>query len=89
MDPNFGRADNSNLPKIDAFMVAHFFKNNADYYAAELKNAKTAIDFVSPNRMQPDPCRSTSFGLRSAHRSEADQNRAFALRCSDLNKCGR
>ncbi|GBP32019.1 hypothetical protein EVAR_21052_1 [Eumeta japonica] len=43
MNPNFVRADNSNLPKIDAFMVAHFFKNNPDYYAAELKNVKTAI----------------------------------------------
>ncbi|GBP65153.1 hypothetical protein EVAR_48630_1 [Eumeta japonica] len=43
MDPNFVRADNSNLPKINAFMVAHFFKNNADYYAAELKNVKTAM----------------------------------------------
>ncbi|GBP40329.1 hypothetical protein EVAR_86475_1 [Eumeta japonica] len=38
MDPNFVRADNSNLPKIDAFTVAHFFKNNADYYAAEHLN---------------------------------------------------
>ena len=43
MDPKFVRADNSNLPKIDAFMVAHYFKNNADYYAAELKNVKTAM----------------------------------------------
>ncbi|GBP60211.1 hypothetical protein EVAR_81357_1 [Eumeta japonica] len=43
MDPNFVRADNSNLPKIDAFMVAHFFKNNVDYYAAELANVKTAM----------------------------------------------
>lgn len=40
MDPKV-RADNSNLPKIDAFMVRLFFKNNSDYYAAELKN-KTA-----------------------------------------------
>lgn len=37
------KADNSNLPKVDAFMVALFFKNNADYYAAELKNVKTAV----------------------------------------------
>ncbi|GBP52886.1 hypothetical protein EVAR_47541_1 [Eumeta japonica] len=40
MDPNFVRADNSNQPKIDAFTVAHFFKDNADYYAAEPKNVK-------------------------------------------------
>ncbi|GBP20933.1 hypothetical protein EVAR_9502_1 [Eumeta japonica] len=52
MDPNFVRADNSNLPKIDAFMVAHFFKNNADYYAAELKNVKTAI-YSAPEDDQP------------------------------------
>ncbi|KAI8439757.1 hypothetical protein MSG28_013444 [Choristoneura fumiferana] len=43
METNFVRADNTNLPKIDAFMVARFFKNNADYYAAELKNVKTAV----------------------------------------------
>lgn len=43
MEINFIRADNSNLPKIDAFMVAVFFKNNTDYYAAELKNVKTAV----------------------------------------------
>ena len=43
MESNLVRADNSNLQKIDAFMVALFFKNNADYYAAELKNVKTAV----------------------------------------------
>ncbi|CAH0577783.1 unnamed protein product [Chrysodeixis includens] len=43
MESNFVRADNSNLPKIDSFMVAMFFKDNADYYAAELKNVKTAV----------------------------------------------
>ncbi|KAI8426144.1 hypothetical protein MSG28_005094 [Choristoneura fumiferana] len=43
METNFVRADNTNLPKIDAFMVARFFKNNADNYAAELKNVKTAV----------------------------------------------
>ncbi|KAH9632803.1 hypothetical protein HF086_012628 [Spodoptera exigua] len=43
MESNYERADNSNLPKIDPFMVALFFKNNADYYAAELKNVKTAV----------------------------------------------
>ena len=40
------RADNSNLPIIDAFMVALFFKNNAGYYVAELKNVKTACGKV-------------------------------------------
>ncbi|KAF9405618.1 hypothetical protein HW555_013722, partial [Spodoptera exigua] len=45
MESNYERADNSNLPKIDPFMVALFFKNNADYYAAELKNVKTAVTF--------------------------------------------
>ncbi|KAL4712775.1 hypothetical protein ACJJTC_019427 [Scirpophaga incertulas] len=40
MDPNFVRADNSNLPKIDSFMVANFFKSNTDYYAAEFKNVR-------------------------------------------------
>ena len=43
MESNLVLADNSNLQKIDAFMVAIFFKNNADYYAAELKNVKTAV----------------------------------------------
>ena len=43
MESSFVKAGNSNLPKIDAFMVALFFKNNADYYAAELKNVKTAV----------------------------------------------
>lgn len=43
MDENFVRADNRNLPTIDAIMVALFFKNNTDYYAAELKNIKTAV----------------------------------------------
>lgn len=43
MESNYERADNSNLPKINPFMVALFFKNNADYYAAELKNVKTAV----------------------------------------------
>ena len=37
------RADNSNLPKRDAFMVTLFFKNIADYYAAKLKNVKAAV----------------------------------------------
>ncbi|GBP77945.1 hypothetical protein EVAR_83193_1 [Eumeta japonica] len=54
MDPNFVRADNSNLPKIDAFTVAHFFKNNADYYAAELKNVKTAIMKVEKDFIKAD-----------------------------------
>ena len=40
MESNFVRADNSNLPKIDAFIGAVFFKNNGDYYAAEIKNVK-------------------------------------------------
>ncbi|CAH1967460.1 unnamed protein product [Acanthoscelides obtectus] len=43
MDLNFVQADNSNLPKVDALMVAFFFKNNADYYAAELKHVKTTM----------------------------------------------
>ena len=43
MESNFVRADNSNLTKIDAFMVTLFFKNNADYYAADFKNVKTAV----------------------------------------------
>ena len=37
------RADNSNLPKIDAFMFALFFKNDVDYYIAKPKNVKTAV----------------------------------------------
>ena len=49
MESNFVRADNSNLPKIDAFMVALFFKNNADYYAVELKNVKTAVEVPRRN----------------------------------------
>ncbi|GBP50270.1 hypothetical protein EVAR_40812_1 [Eumeta japonica] len=55
MDPNFVRADNTNLPKIDAFMVAHFFKNKADYYAAELKNVKTAIRDTDSTRFVKKP----------------------------------
>ncbi|CAH1961609.1 unnamed protein product [Acanthoscelides obtectus] len=43
MDLNFVQADNSNLPKVDALMVAFFFKNNADYYVAELKHVKTTM----------------------------------------------
>ena len=43
MESNFVRTDNSNLPKIDVFMVALFFKNNANYYAAKLKNVKTSV----------------------------------------------
>ena len=43
MESNLVRADNSNLQTIDAFMVALFFKNNADYYSAELINVKTAV----------------------------------------------
>lgn len=43
MDNSFVRADNRNLPEVDAFMVALFFQNNTDYYAAELKNIKTAV----------------------------------------------
>jgi len=43
MELNFVQADSRNLPKIDAFMVALFFKNNPDYYAAELKNVKTSV----------------------------------------------
>lgn len=43
MDANFVQADSSNLPRIDALMVALFFKNNADYYSSELKNVKTAV----------------------------------------------
>ena len=43
MELNLVRADNSNLQKIDAFKLALFFKNNADYYVAKLKNIKTAM----------------------------------------------
>jgi hypothetical protein len=43
MDTNFVQADNTNLPKIDALMVALFFKNNDDFCAAELRNVKTAM----------------------------------------------
>ena len=46
MESNFVRADNNNLPKIDAFKVALFLKTNADYYAVELKNVKTAVDVL-------------------------------------------
>ncbi|XP_072934877.1 uncharacterized protein [Epargyreus clarus] len=43
MAKKFVRADSRNLPEIDSFMVARYFKNNADYYAAELKNVKTTV----------------------------------------------
>ncbi|GBP29595.1 hypothetical protein EVAR_79144_1 [Eumeta japonica] len=84
MDPNFVRADNSNLPKIDAFMVAHFFKNNADYYAAELKNVKTAI--------------ATTRVLTGAYRARPDDAGRRVCRCRvyavhrelgmQMNRCG-
>lgn len=37
------KADSGNLPKVDAIMVGVFFKNNPDFYAAELRNVKTAM----------------------------------------------
>ncbi|KAL1487866.1 hypothetical protein ABEB36_015516 [Hypothenemus hampei] len=43
MDKSFVRADGSNLPKIDALMVGLFFKNNPDFYSAELRNVKTTL----------------------------------------------
>ena len=46
MESNFVRADNSNLPKIDAFMVALVFKNYAEYYAAELKMLKQQCKYL-------------------------------------------
>lgn len=41
METNFVKADSGNLPKVDADMVALFFKNNPNFYGAELKNVKT------------------------------------------------
>lgn len=43
MDSNFVKADSGNLPKVDAIMIGVFFKNNPDFYAAELRNVKTAM----------------------------------------------
>lgn len=43
MDTNFVQADDSNLPKIDAFMIAQFFKNNTNFCAPELKNVKMTM----------------------------------------------
>ena len=43
MDKNFVQADNSNLPKMVALMIALFCQNNDDFSAAELKNIKTAM----------------------------------------------
>lgn len=42
MHKNFVKADSRNMPKVDAMMVGVFFKNNPDFYAAELRNVKTA-----------------------------------------------
>jgi hypothetical protein len=43
MESNFVKADSGNLPKIDGLMVCSFFKDNPDFYAAEVKNVKTSL----------------------------------------------
>lgn len=43
MEKGFMKADSSNLPRVDSFMVAQFFANNPDFCSAEFRNVKTSL----------------------------------------------
>jgi len=43
MDSGFVKADSSNFPKIDIFMVAEFVKNDDRYNAAEIRLVKASL----------------------------------------------
>ena len=40
LDPGFMKADSSNLPEIDVFMVAEYVKNCDFFNQAEVRNVK-------------------------------------------------
>lgn len=41
--PGFVKADSTNLPKIDIFMVCEFIKKSDKFNPAEVKNEKAAM----------------------------------------------
>ena len=43
VEPGYVKADSTNLPKIDIFMVAEFVKNDARYNAAEIRLVKASL----------------------------------------------
>ncbi|KAJ8720818.1 hypothetical protein PYW08_006283 [Mythimna loreyi] len=43
MEDGFVKAESTNLPRINALMVAKFFACNPDFFSAELRNVKTSI----------------------------------------------
>lgn len=43
LEPGFVKADSTNLPKIDMFMVCEFIKRSDKFNAAEVRNAKAAM----------------------------------------------
>ncbi|KAJ8711958.1 hypothetical protein PYW08_008912 [Mythimna loreyi] len=43
MEDGFVKAESTNLPRINALMVAKFFACNPDFCSAELRNVKTSI----------------------------------------------
>jgi len=43
LESGFVKADSTNLPKIDMFMVCEFIKQSDKFNAAEVRNAKAAM----------------------------------------------
>ena len=43
MEENFVKGDSTNLPRLDAIMVASFFATNPDFCSAEYRNVKTSV----------------------------------------------
>ena len=43
MEENFVNGDSTNLPRLDAIMVASFFATNPDFCSAEYRNVKTSV----------------------------------------------
>ena len=43
LEPEYIKADSTNLPKIDMFMVAEFVKNDDRYNAAEIRLVKASL----------------------------------------------
>lgn len=43
LESGFIKADSTNLPKIDIFMICEFIKQSDKFNAAEVRNAKAAM----------------------------------------------
>ncbi|GBP86297.1 hypothetical protein EVAR_62311_1 [Eumeta japonica] len=69
--------------------LLHSTHENERTLQSDVRFLRRSGGFTLPDRMPPEPCRSTLFGLRPARPDEPDRDRAFAPRRACLDKCSR